>query len=130
MRGKTTLQIIRRILTKSRRYKDQYEIIDQLVLLSGKDELGRELFKVISIKRRFKPQLISRHEISFVYALFKYYKSGDYCIKFWSKGKRHGLKLFWDGIIAPDRKFYRRKLKKDNVGNYMKTKPAGKWYNL
>jgi len=70
----------------------------------------------------------------------------------WGKGKKVGLRIFWDGIITNEKKFYRRRkafgaisvgslikpsylarpeeMSRIFIGNYMKTKSPGKWTNF
>lgn len=147
MKGKLTLQIVKRIVTDSKRIRDKYEILDKVEMYSLVSD-GKRYMKVISVDKGFRKYIISRDELAFIKVIFSYYGPGDYCIKFWSKGKIRGLRVFWDGLITKNKKFIRRIEmgssidksyfqkeglgvdRKTYIGNYMKTKQPGRWYNF
>jgi hypothetical protein len=146
MRGRMQLQINRRVITDSWRYQDKYIREDLLLLFSiVNQDTGQKYFKVYSLLKQFKPYIISRDEVAFVRILHLFYGDGDYFIRVWGKGKNRGMRNFWDGVISPERKFYRRRtafslkptvktksteslVSGDFIGRFMKTKPSGKWY--
>lgn len=143
-RGKITLRIVKRIDTDSGRKKDKYSILDKVELYNFKDDNGILRLKVYSINKGFRPVMISRDETAFVRVLYGYYGTGDYCIQFWGKGKRKGFRIFWDGMIRSDKKFFRRKnefLKENlfsrqsaddenHLPRHLKTKRAGQWHDF
>jgi len=149
VKGKISLQVNRRLDTTSKKIKDKYRIEDQLELYCIKDILLRKRFKVLSTKLGRQPMKISRDELAFVRVVHYYYGNGDFCIKIWGKGKKRGLRPFWDGLIQ-DGKFIRRRnvagfIKMsvsvferesfaDNsqpmIGLYMRTKRSGQWHNF
>ena len=141
--------MLRRLQTKSRKYRDKYRKDDRLAIFSFIDVYGRKRFKIVSIERSMRSYETSRDELAFLKVIYLNYGAGDYCIKFWSKGKEHGLKVFWDGMITSNQKFIRRKKRhtkllnpnfllknkrleksKDYIGRYMKTKTPGVWHHL
>jgi len=147
MRGRIQLRIIRRKLTDSWRYEDKYERVDRLMLYSIiNKETNKRYFKVYSILQGFKPYIISRDELAFVRLLYMFYNAGDYYIQIWGHGKNKGMRNFWDGVISPEKKFFRRRVAfslnptirtkmtesthGDYVGRYMKTKTPGKWWGF
>jgi hypothetical protein len=147
MKGQLQLRIIRRLMTSSWKFSDKYERVDRLVLYSiVNQETGKKYFKVYSLLQGYKPYIISRDELAFVKLLFMFYGPGDYYIQMWGKGKNRGMRNFWDGVISPERKFFRRRLAfslnptmrtkqttsvhGDFAGKYMKMKSPGKWYSF
>lgn len=147
-KGKITIRIMRRLVTTSKRFQDKYRREDMLVLLSFVDNLGKRRFKVHSLKKGFQPYIISRDELAFVRLLYLYYRDGDYYIQMWGKGKERGFRTFWDGMITPNRTFFRRRVNvmgmkttikqretyathaSDYIGRFMKTKRSGKWWSF
>jgi hypothetical protein len=146
MRGRMQVRIMRRLVTDSWKYSDKYVQEDKLVLyFIINNETKKKYFKIYSMMKNYQPYIISRDEIAFVKLLYMFYGPGDYYIQTWGKGKRRGLRNFWDGVISPEKKFYRRRISagvnptiktktttspRDLVGNYMKTKQPGKWWGF
>ena len=147
MRGRLQLRIIKRVNTTSWKFADKYQRVDRLLLYSiVNEDTKKRYFKVYSILLQYKPVIISRDELAFVRLLFMFYGDGDYYIQCWGKGKKRGMRNFWDGVISPEKKFFRRRVafsinptirtketeavSGDFIGHYMKTKSPGKWYAL
>lgn len=148
MRGRLQLRIIRRLLTDSWKYADKYVREDRLVLYSIiNEDTKKRYFKVYSLIKQHPPIIISRDELAFVKIMYQFYGPGDYYIQCWGKGKRRGMRNFWDGVISPEKRFYRRKvsyavnptmrtknnssqISGDFIGNYCKTKTPGKWHSF
>jgi hypothetical protein len=148
MRGRLQLRVIRRLVTESWKFADKYVLEDRLVLyFIVNEQTKKRYFKVYSIIKEYKPVIISRDELAFIRMINLYYGEGDYYIRCWGKGKNKGIRNFWDGVITPEKKFYRRKISYamnptirtkmsdsgvsgDFIGHYCKTKAPGKWYSL
>ena len=171
-KGKISLQVIKRRLEnpgfkKSEKYDIEGKVILISVIKSGKKYFKCFIYRNINRRQKITKELttlyrsyskyyISRDELAFIKLLsfIPFFGSGDYCIKIWGKGKRKGLRIFWDGIILPNKKFMRRKklsgfsgdmalafnnLSISNrisgspylIGDYMRTKqPVGKWHDI
>lgn len=122
--------------------------LDRLKMVSIIRADGRRYFLIKSVRLNAGNNLISRDELAFIRLIYKLYSQGDYCIQFWGKGKNRGIRVFWDGIISSEKKFFRRRkafgtynimakpsflsrpeeMSKIFIGNYMHTRPPGKWH--
>jgi len=149
VRGKISLQVNRRLFNPTaKHYRDKYEMLGNIVMFNWTDEYGRKRMRIISqmTEQQFD---IGRDELAFIRVMKIIYGYGDYCIKMWGKGKSRGFRVFWDGFIRDDDKYFRRrragintmdagvlqresfaKNPQDFVGKYLKCKPAGKWYHI
>ncbi len=144
MKGRITLRIRRRVITKSNKYVDRWENLDQLTLDST-----QKFYYAVNSKHFGSVGHIGKDELAFVRLLYMRHGQGDYNIQIFGKGKWRGFRRFWDGVITPDKKFIRRKQipytrldvgsfesqspyenTESFIGRFMKTKRPGIWYTL
>lgn len=149
MKGIIKLLIVKRVDTTSNVYKDKWNVVDKLILTTISTNIKNHTrYKVESIKLGLSTYVISKDELAFLRLVFNNYGSGNYCIRTWAKGKKVGIRTFWDGLITEDKKFIRKRntgLFKDSasvyekssfsdndfgINKYMKTLRPGVWYNL
>jgi len=143
-RGRITIQIRRRIITTSTKYKNMWDQLDKIRM----ETIPDQRFLTLSAKTGKKFH-ISKTELAFVKFVAISFGPGDYSIILFGKGKNRGYRRFWDGLITPDRKFLRRKesssvLRKSSIferdsnsydtesfiGRYFRTMRPGIWYNF
>lgn len=144
MRGVVTIQIKKRLINDSWKFKDKWDILDVVRLVGH----GKDFYKTYS-KYRGKSFVLTRDELAFVRFIYTNYGPGDFNIQIFGKGKNRGFRRFWDGLIYTDGRYLRRKemshlqnagffardginaqFTESYVGKYMKTTSPGVWHSF
>lgn len=146
MRGVITLNIQKRKINQSWKYKDKFDRLDTVRFVTTE----KGYFRTVS-KKGNSNFVITKDELAFVKLIYSNYGAGDYCILIFGKGSNKGFRRFWDGMIINERKFLRRReashfrekssmfereakgntiYTESFIGRYMKTKRPGAWHNF
>lgn len=151
MRGRIIIAVWKRRLNNSTRWKDKWEYVDKISFKAFMQQ-GKRKYHTTSMALGLGSYSISRDEIALIKLIYRCYGPADYNLRVWGKGKNRGIRVFWDGVVAPDKKFVRRRnlgIKSLNlanpsssqrisgsedssqfIGRYMKTKTPGKWHQF
>lgn len=143
MKGIVTVCVKKRRVTSSKLFMDKFAFLD-VVRLVG---YGPHHFVTIS-KKGAPKAIIPKDELAFVRYVFDFYGPGDFAIALFGKRNYKGFRRFWDGLIMPEGRFYRRKSNRPDqqvslfdkhyrardpecyITRFMKTKPAGVWHSF